>query len=131
MLGTIGLGLWGLLIVAAILRPDPSGLGTHRQLGLPACSFSELFGIRCPTCGMTTAWSNVMHGRPVAALRGSVCGAFLAVVAAVVGSWSLATAIRGRWSFGALQDTTAGYLALTVVALVLVEWGLRVYVIPG
>jgi hypothetical protein len=127
----IGLVLWGLLIVAAMLKPDPSGLGTHRQLGLPPCSFAMLFGIRCPTCGMTTAWSNVMHGRPDAAVRASVSGTILAVVAALAGTWCLATAASGRWSFGSIRDVTTVWLVLAMVGLILLEWGLRLYVIPS
>jgi len=78
---------------------------------------------------MTTAWSNVMHGRFEAALKASVCGTILSLIAAVVGAWCLATAARGRWSFGALRDTTAGWLALAMIGLILLEWGLRLYVI--
>ncbi|RMG03430.1 MAG: DUF2752 domain-containing protein, partial [Planctomycetota bacterium] len=58
--GGAAVGLAGLLVIAAVLRPSPTGLGTHQQLGLPPCTFRAMFGSRCPTCGMTTAWSNVM-----------------------------------------------------------------------
>jgi hypothetical protein len=78
---------------------------------------------------MTTAWSNVMHGRPEVAVRSSVCGTILAVMAAVIGTWCLATAARGQWSFGWIKDMTAGWLALAMVGLILLEWGLRLYVI--
>ncbi|MGE3821953.1 MAG: DUF2752 domain-containing protein, partial [Isosphaeraceae bacterium] len=42
--------------VASWLEPDPSGFGTHRQLGLPPCHFAWVTGKPCPTCGMTTAF---------------------------------------------------------------------------
>ena len=126
-LSAAGLSLWGLLAVAAMLQPDPSGLGTHRQLGLPPCTFSLLFGVRCPTCGMTTAWSNVMHGRATAALQANVCGVLLALATFGGGGWCLATAARGRWSFGAPSETSVACLALVVLALILLEWSLRLY----
>jgi hypothetical protein len=49
--------------VFVILRPDPAGHGTHEQLGLPACLFREVLGIeRCPSCGLTTAFTLAYHG---------------------------------------------------------------------
>jgi len=53
----LALGLW--------LEPDPRGLGTHEQLGLPACGVREWSGFPCPTCGTTTAAALLLHGQPV------------------------------------------------------------------
>ena len=58
-----GLTLVSLLAVAGSLQPSPAGLGTHEQLGLPSCTFRWLFGMRCPSCGMTTSWSHAMRGQ--------------------------------------------------------------------
>lgn len=49
-------------LIAAILRPDPAGHGTHQQLGLPPCPSVILFGRPCPGCGLTTGFSHVVHG---------------------------------------------------------------------
>ena len=62
---------------ARCLVPDPRGLGTHQQLGLPPCTFRVLFGRPCPACGMTTAWANVLRGRLPPALRANVTGTLL------------------------------------------------------
>ena len=40
----LALGLLAPLGVAAMLRPDGRGFGTHQQLGLPPCTFRVLFG---------------------------------------------------------------------------------------
>ena len=80
----VGVGLLAALVLASQLQPDPRGWGTHEQLGLPPCTFLTLVGKRCPACGMTTAWGNVMHGRPLDALAANVGGTVLAVVALVV-----------------------------------------------
>ena len=72
-----------MLVVAAVLRPDPSGMGTHEQLGLPPCSFKSVFDLPCPTCGMTTAFTNAAHASPAAAFKGQPFGAFLALLAAM------------------------------------------------
>src|SRR5512136_652854 len=50
------------LVLARLLHPDPRGFGTHEQMGMPPCSSVLLTGLPCPTCGMTTAFSWVMHG---------------------------------------------------------------------
>ena len=68
----VGGGLLVVLAVASQLRPDPRGWGTHEQLGLPPCTFLTVAGVRCPACGMTTAWSNFMHGRIADALRATL-----------------------------------------------------------
>ena len=78
---TVGGGLLALLVVASQLQPDPRGLGTHQQLGLPPCTFSMLFGQRCPACGMTTSWSLVTHGRLSEALNNHISGTVLAGLA--------------------------------------------------
>ena len=83
-----------MLATARGLTPDPSGMGTHRQLGLPACSSLALFGVRCPGCGMTTSWSLATRGRIAEAAAVNAGGLAWAVVAAAVAvgsAWSLAT----------------------------------------
>jgi hypothetical protein len=43
------------------LRPATRGFGTHEQLGLPACTFLQLTGIPCPSCGLTTSFAHAAH----------------------------------------------------------------------
>jgi hypothetical protein len=121
----VGLCLLTLLLVAAWLRPDPQGLGTHRQLGLPPCTVKMLFNMRCPTCGMTTAWSHVMHGQWPTALRTNVGGTLLAIAALAGVPWLLVSATRGRWWFGRPTEFTLAVALGLVVAISLVEWILR------
>jgi len=82
------------MLLASSLRPYASGLGTHQQLGLPACSFEARTGLPCPSCGMTTSMAAMAHGQVGAALSAHPFGvvAFLAVLAlAGVGMVELAT----------------------------------------
>ena len=53
------------LFVATQLKPDASGLGTHRELGLPPCAFYFFTGFPCPFCGMTTSWTWAAHLHPL------------------------------------------------------------------
>ena len=63
---------WGVAAAAAALalvfavawwvNPNPDGLGSHMQLGLPPCNLGRFVGIPCPFCGMTTAFALMMRG---------------------------------------------------------------------
>jgi hypothetical protein len=50
-------------VIGLCLRPDPSGHGTHQELGLPPCPSALLFDRPCPGCGLTTSWSAFLHGQ--------------------------------------------------------------------
>jgi len=84
-----------MLIVAACLRPDASGYGTHEKLGMQQCSFMVRRGLPCPTCGLTTSLSASVRGRLALAACahpfGIVLAAALAVLAAA-GTLELITA---------------------------------------
>lgn len=123
----VGLVLVGLLGTAAMLPPAERGYGTHRQLGLPPCSFMTLTGSRCPSCGMTTAWAHMMRGRVIQAAASNVGGLALGVVAAGVGPWALASGLRGRWMIGRPRESWAVALTAGVVTVTLIDWALRLY----
>ena len=60
----ISLALVGVFAVAAWLNPydelgRPRRLETHRQLGLPACTFREVFGVPCPSCGGDMSFDDI------------------------------------------------------------------------
>src|SRR5690348_8767324 len=56
-------GIWATItVIGACLSPDPSGHGTHQQLGLPPCPSVLLFNRPCPGCGLTTSWTATIHG---------------------------------------------------------------------
>lgn len=108
------------LVVASVLEPSSDGLGTHRQLGLPACSWVAGFGLPCPSCGMTTAFSFAARGELGAAFATQPAGALLAVLAAVVGvvaAWTAATGSRIWTLMWAAMDRRAWWSLLGVVAL--------------
>ena len=63
----IAAGLLTVFVIAVRLNPyyangRPRSMETHRELGLPPCSFYELTGLPCPSCGMTTSFSLLMYG---------------------------------------------------------------------
>jgi len=130
-LGAAAVGLLGLWGAAAWLRPEAGGLGTHQQFGLPPCTVRVLFGLRCPTCGMTTAWASLIRGRLFAALRANATGTGLGVLSLAALPWLILSAAKGRWWLVSLTAQRLACLMGLFVSLALVEWGLRVWVFGG
>jgi len=124
-LAAIGLGLALPLLVAMILTPDTRGHGTHQQLGLPPCTFVALFGWRCPTCGMTTSWAHLVRGELVESLRANAGGTLLGVLDLLAMAGLLLSAARGRWTPRPLGSTAGAWLAVSVTAVVLIDWAIR------
>lgn len=111
-----------LLGAAAWLTPDPTGHGTHTQLGLPACGFIAAFSLPCATCGMTTAFALAAEGhlldafltQPAAAL-----GALLAAILLILSAWAL---VRGLSLAPIFRYLVRPTLIWSVVALVIASW---------
>jgi len=116
------------LVVADRLAPDPSGLGTHRQLGLPACGWIAGFGLPCATCGMTTAFAAAADGDLRAAFAAQPFGALLALAvgmsAAVAGFVFLTGSAVGGFALRLLGPRTA----LVLGGLAVVAWGYKIAV---
>lgn len=56
---------WGCAaLLALLLRPAWSAMAAW----LPSCTFHDLTGFACPTCGTARAALALLHGRPLAAL---------------------------------------------------------------
>ncbi|HVA51097.1 MAG TPA: DUF2752 domain-containing protein [Pirellulales bacterium] len=121
-MASAGLCLLAPLALAGWLRPDPNGFGTHRQLGLPPCTFVWLFGVRCPSCGMTTSWSHAVRGEWIQALGSNVGGTLLAAAAMIAAPWLLISAARGRWLLGRPGHRALAVLAAVLIAVTLLDW---------
>lgn len=121
-LATFALAIW--------LTPDPSGSGTHQQLGFPPCTIKSLFQIPCPTCGMTTSFAHFVRGEWSQAARANASGLILACWGAMFVPWSIVSWYRKEywritrpdlWCFGIL----CGWMLIS-----LLEWSLRHLLLP-
>jgi hypothetical protein len=121
----MGLGLVTTLGVAMWLRPAAKGYGTHTQLGLAPCTLTQLAGIRCPSCGMTTSWSYFVRGRVIQSAKSNSGGMLLAALASVCGPWLLISGVAGRWFVRQPNEWVAVGIAVAVVVVTMVDWGLR------
>jgi hypothetical protein len=124
-----GLALIGLLATAWTLTPTAEGFGTHQQLGLPPCTFTQWFGRRCPSCGMTTSWAYLTQGQVLAALSANAGGTLLGLVAMAAGPWLLASGLRGRWVIGTPHDFVTITICIGLALVIVTDWLLRLYVL--
>lgn len=116
------LGVIAVLGLARWLRPDPSGFGTHRQLGLLPCAFRSITGHGCPSCGMTTAFAWFVRGRLDASWRSNPAGCLLAGASVAMLPWMLVGAAFGRaWGVRSL-DAAMLRLLVAAAAVTLVVW---------
>jgi hypothetical protein len=83
--------------LARYLNPDPSGVGTHQQLGLPPCGWEATLHLPCPTCGCTTAVSFFAHAHPLKSLLTQPFGFTVALLATVLLPLTFWGMITGRW----------------------------------
>ena len=127
--GLSSLACLAVLVTAAWLSPNPTGLNTHRQLGLAPCAMLETYGVPCPTCGMTTSFTYLVHGHPLASLAAQPAGTVLCALTCVA-FWACGyAALTGRPG-GALArrlDVTGPLIAL--LAVVLVGWAYKIAIV--
>jgi hypothetical protein len=116
------------LVAAAWVTPDPSGLGTHTQLGLAACGFQRAFGIPCPTCGMTTSWAWFARGNWLASAWIQPMGMLLAFIAASIFWAGMYIAATGRAAHHLLRYVPSGYIIQPMLALALLAWGWKIFI---
>jgi hypothetical protein len=100
---------------------------THRQLGLPPCTFYTITGgWPCPSCGMTTSFALLMRGDVWNSLRANAVGTLLALFGLMLVPWNLICAWRGRTYFIASIEQTLLKIVIAFLALLLVRWAIVV-----
>lgn len=111
-----------ILLIAARLEPAAHGMGTHQQLGLPACTWPVALQIPCPSCGMTTAFAHAARGDLLSSFTSQPFGALLALataVAVVAGVFAAATGTRVLTFFAPLGSKLGATFA---VGLLVAAW---------
>lgn len=113
--------------VAAWLRPyaadgSPLRMETHRQMGLPPCTFKYYSGLPCPSCGMTTSFALLVHGDVVNSLRANAVGTVLALCGMLFVPWALACVVAKRYFFIDSGELVLLKLVMAFVALMLLRW---------
>jgi hypothetical protein len=117
-----GAGLLGLLFASRWLTPDPRGLGTHEQLGLPPCGFYLWWGVPCPSCGMTTSWAWLVQFEFAEAFTQHAGGALLGIFSFALGGWMVLSAIRGGWLGGWPSSVVWAVTMASLTFAILISW---------
>ncbi len=115
-----------LLATAAWLKPDPSGMGTHHQLGLPPCGMLMVTKLPCPTCGMTTAFAHTVRGQWGRAFVAQPMGWALALATGLAVTLTLNVLVTGNvWTLNWYR-VSASRLVFAIFALLLAAWAWRI-----
>ena len=111
-----------LICIAAWLKPNPMGMGTHEQLGLPSCSFLIDYGKPCPFCGMTTSFSHMVRGQILHSFKAQPMGALFALVALLVPVYSAFVLKKMKPFFPKWYYRYWPWLLLVLGVLCLLSW---------
>jgi len=131
--GAVLAGLAGLFATALMVEPSPSGLGTHRRLGLPPCSLYALTGVPCPTCGVTTSLAHMARLNVLEALRTQPMGAVVFTAMLLSAAFCGATIVSGRGPMIWLQSRRANwrFWTLVIVGMAAASWVCKIIVMLG
>ncbi len=113
----------GVIALSAVLTPRPSGHGTHTALGMPGCSWLMRTGWPCPSCGMTTSFAWMAHGRADRAFLAQPFGVVLFLAVAALGVLSVVEAAAGRDVLGRLRPRV--WWAIAGAAGLLAGWAFK------
>lgn len=126
----IVVGLTAVFTIAVLLNPynadgSPKTMATHTgpPLNLPDCTFKTMTGLPCPSCGMTTSFSLLMHGDPLNSMRANWVGTGLAVFCLALIPWALASVWLKRPLFVKALDRAMAYAVVTFLVVMLLRWG--------
>ena len=116
--------VWGLArwITPYDVDGTPRALSTHTQLGLPPCTFLVVTGLPCPSCGLTTSFSLMVHGDPFPSFRANPAGPILLLFTLFVWFWSLWCMMRRQLFWSRVWEFRLVLLLGGVFLLLLIKW---------
>jgi len=112
--------------IALALTPDPTGHGTHTQLGLPPCGFIVFLGIPCPGCGLTTAFSHMVRMDIAGAFAANPFGILLFLVTVASLPVSFAGVVRALPVLETLERVQLDRILLVLAVVSVGTWVVRV-----
>lgn len=120
-----------LVVLGALVDPDPRGFGTHERLGLPSCKPMEWWNVPCPGCGVTTSIALAAHGHLWDAFVNQPFGLLTALALPAFSTWAFAGAVRGRNLASDLSRWRLGAWAIALVAVMVLSWLYKLALVRG
>ena len=117
-----------LLGIASWMTPNPTGVGTHQQLGLPGCTMLTIVGMRCPACGMTTSWAHTLDGNLVSGIGASLSGVLMCLTSLVLVPAFFWFAVTGKSWIGFPFGLILASLLVSIASISAAEWLIRLAV---
>src|SRR5262245_52621606 len=93
--------------------------------GASVCIVRSLFGIRCPSGGMTTAWSHLVRGEVLRAVQTNSGGTLLAVMSMLIAPWAIVSGCRGQWLWRPQSRLHAVLPMVLLLVGTLIDWLFR------
>ena len=123
----VSLACLAVLVIATILQPSPTGVGTHAEMGFSSCGFLDRTGLPCPTCGMTTSYSWFVRGNLLASLYVQPMG-MVGAMLTVAGFWiGLYIAVSGKPALRLLSHVPYRYYLIPLLTLAVASWGWKMF----
>jgi hypothetical protein len=97
---------------------------THRQLGLPECTFKEKTGMPCPSCGMTSSFSLFVRGDLWDSMKANWVGTILATFCLLLIPWCFASMYLGRPVLVRSVELAISITIVVLLTLLLLRWGI-------
>ena len=116
------------LVIGLLLSPSPTGMGTHKALGLQPCQFLATSGLPCPTCGMTTSFAHFVRGEWLRSFYVQPMG-FLGALATGAIFWAcFYIAVTGRPIHRLIKQVPMLTLVVTSIGLAIAAWGWKIFI---
>jgi hypothetical protein len=119
------------LVVASLLSPSTSGVGTHVALGLPPCGFLLWSGLPCPACGLTTSFAHLARAELAPALAANPLGLPLFALTVTLVPFASLHTYKGTSFVHEIERLRADRAALILVLALLLAWAARLAALLG
>jgi hypothetical protein len=124
----LALGCLTVLIIAARLEPSPTGVGSHREMGLQSCQLLNRSGLPCPSCGMTTSFTWFVRGNLVASAYVQPMGMVVALATACCVWIGAYIAITGRPVHRLLLQLPARAWLIGLLSFTIAAWAWKIFI---
>lgn len=117
-------GLVSLLVMLLARRLTPSslGVGTHQQLGLPACPFLLMTAFPCPVCGITTSLAHAVRGEWAYSVETQPFGLLIFIAGTVLVIMNLLPIRSGIDLIQLIRSRHGSLFAYTLAIFFILSW---------